>query len=331
MITTVTLNTAVDVTYVVDPIQHGGSHQLASVRRRAGGKGINAARFLAALGHFTTVTGLVGGAAGETVRRDLAVSVLPDAVVPIAGETRHTVTVVEEEADDASVFLEVGPLATAREWTEFTAVYGRLLGRFQAVVPSGSLPPGLPDDTCAELVVLARQQNVPGSWTPRDAVLGFSLFSAVRDAVPRTSGPARLLRSRRRGPDQGSGRRHDEDQYGDPPGRGLHRSRPLRTANPRDFRGPSPPSVSGTRGHVTGDPAPSATARPGPRRSLLLGPVLRLALFRLRPRDPRAPPRHARSQQAVRAGAPLSPHSRPARATTRVSRAGPAPTPPQVT
>jgi tagatose 6-phosphate kinase len=41
VITTVTLNTAVDVTYVVDRIQHGGSHRLASVRRRAGGKGIN--------------------------------------------------------------------------------------------------------------------------------------------------------------------------------------------------------------------------------------------------------------------------------------------------
>ncbi|MEV5644996.1 PfkB family carbohydrate kinase [Streptomyces flaveolus] len=104
MITTVTLNTAADVTYVVDRIQHGGSHRLASVRRRAGGKGINAARFLAAFGHSTTVTGLVGGAAGETVRRDLAASGPPDAL--------------------------------------------------------------------------------PGPWTPRDAVLGFSLFSAVRDAVP---------------------------------------------------------------------------------------------------------------------------------------------------
>ncbi|MFD7130654.1 1-phosphofructokinase family hexose kinase [Streptomyces sp. NPDC059894] len=161
MITTVTLNTAVDVTYVVDRIRHGASHRLASVRRRAGGKGINVARVLTALGHPTTVTGLVGGAAGEAVRRDLSASGLPDALVPIAGETRHTVTVVEEEADDASVFLEAGPPVTAREWAEFKAVYGRLLGRSRAVVLSGSLPPGLPDDSYAELVVLARQQNVP--------------------------------------------------------------------------------------------------------------------------------------------------------------------------
>ncbi|MFF9453598.1 1-phosphofructokinase family hexose kinase [Streptomyces flaveolus] len=161
MITTVTLNAAVDVTYVVDRIQHGGSHRIASVRRRAGGKGINVARVLAALGHSTTVTGLVGGTAGEAVRRDLAGAGLADALVPITGETRHTVTVVEEEADDASVFLEAGPPVTAGEWAEFKAVYGRLLRRSRAVVLSGSLPPGLPEDTYAELVTLARQQNVP--------------------------------------------------------------------------------------------------------------------------------------------------------------------------
>ncbi|MFD3928811.1 1-phosphofructokinase family hexose kinase [Streptomyces sp. NPDC058614] len=161
MITTVTLNAAVDVTYTVDRIRTGASHRLTEVRRRAGGKGINVARVLAALGHPTTVTGLAGGAAGAVVRRDLAVSGLRDDLVGIAGDTRQTVTVVERERADASVFLEPGPHVTAAEWAAFRAVYRQLLDESRVVVLSGSLPTGLHDEAYAELVALAGERGVP--------------------------------------------------------------------------------------------------------------------------------------------------------------------------
>ncbi|MFE0677819.1 1-phosphofructokinase family hexose kinase [Streptomyces sp. NPDC058867] len=161
MITTVTLNAAVDVTYTVDRFRSGGSHRLPAAHRRAGGKGINVSRVLAAAGHDTTVTGLVGGPSGDAVRLELAAAGLRDSLVTIAGTTRQTVTVVEQAAGDATVLLEPGPEVTAAEWREFRTHYRHLLTTSRVMVLSGSLPAGLPDETYAELVLLARRHDVP--------------------------------------------------------------------------------------------------------------------------------------------------------------------------
>jgi tagatose 6-phosphate kinase len=129
--------------------------------RRAGGKGINVARVLSALGHPATVTGLAGGVPGAALRRDLAASGLRDALVEVAGDSRQTVTVVERDRGDAGVLLEPGPCVTPEEWDRFGAVYRRLVAESRVVVLSGSLPPGLDDGAYAELVSVAREHDVP--------------------------------------------------------------------------------------------------------------------------------------------------------------------------
>ncbi|MFE6485387.1 1-phosphofructokinase family hexose kinase [Streptomyces sp. NPDC057757] len=160
-IITVTLNTAVDVTYTVDRIRTGAVHRLADARHRAGGKGVNVARVLTTLGRSALVAGLVGGPAGQLVRRDLATSGMAQSLTAVAGTTRQTVTVVEAAAGDASVFLEPGPEVSAAEWRAFTGEYARLLGGACVVVLSGSLPPGLSEDAYGQLVAAARRVGVP--------------------------------------------------------------------------------------------------------------------------------------------------------------------------
>ncbi|MDQ0960956.1 tagatose 6-phosphate kinase [Streptomyces sp. B4I13] len=96
MILTVTLNTALDVTYRVPALVPHASHGVTDVRERPGGKGLNVARLLAALGHETTVTGFAGGTTGRILRDLLtgtagaAAAGVPDAgvadaLVPDAG------------------------------------------------------------------------------------------------------------------------------------------------------------------------------------------------------------------------------------------------------
>ena len=63
-ILTVTLNLALDVTYAVDRVAWHGANRVASVAQRAGGKGVNVARVLRALGHRPVVAGLAGGRTG---------------------------------------------------------------------------------------------------------------------------------------------------------------------------------------------------------------------------------------------------------------------------
>ncbi|MCZ4102985.1 1-phosphofructokinase family hexose kinase [Streptomyces sp. So13.3] len=160
MILTVTLNAALDVTYFVDSLVPRTSHRVDTVHERAGGKGVNVARVLATLGWPAVVTGLCGGDTGVRLRGELRAAGLRDELVPVAGESRRTVTVVSREDGDATVFNQTGPSVTTGEWEAFTARYTRLLRDADVVVLSGSLPPGLPADAYAHLVTLARDKGV---------------------------------------------------------------------------------------------------------------------------------------------------------------------------
>ncbi|MEV4616706.1 1-phosphofructokinase family hexose kinase [Kitasatospora sp. NPDC049258] len=165
MILTVTLNAALDVTYFVDRLTPRTSHRVHAVHERAGGKGVNVARVLAAFGQPATVTGLAGGPTGAVLRRELTAAGLRHELVPIAADSRRTVTVVSREDGDATVFNPVGPVVQPAEWQAFTAHYTELVREAEVVVLAGSLPPGLPADAYGQLVALA---GVAGAATVLD-------------------------------------------------------------------------------------------------------------------------------------------------------------------
>ncbi|MET8546911.1 hexose kinase, partial [Kitasatospora sp. NPDC004799] len=159
MILTVTLNPALDLTYRLPEVRLHASNRVRSSTGQAGGKGVNVARVLAALGHGATVTGLVGGPTGRAVRAELAASGLPDELVEVAGETRRTVAVADDR--DTTMLLEPGPEIAPSEWQRFLSHYERLLPGASVAVLSGSLPPGLPTDAYRTLVERARSHGVP--------------------------------------------------------------------------------------------------------------------------------------------------------------------------
>ncbi|WP_460370917.1 PfkB family carbohydrate kinase, partial [Actinocorallia lasiicapitis] len=71
MILTVTLNPALDVTYAVPFWAAHTTNRVVEVRERAGGKGVNVARVLRALGQDVLALGLCGGPAGGLLRDEL--------------------------------------------------------------------------------------------------------------------------------------------------------------------------------------------------------------------------------------------------------------------
>lgn len=145
MIVTVTPNLALDVTYELDALRLGESHRVRTVTARAGGKGVNVARVLHALGHDVLVLGPAGGATGDAVRADLEAAGIPHALTPISGETRRTLTAVA--GGEATVLNEPGPRLSPAEWSALAAS----IPRRDVLVLSGSLPPGVPPEALAEL------------------------------------------------------------------------------------------------------------------------------------------------------------------------------------
>ncbi|AZP18681.1 1-phosphofructokinase family hexose kinase [Streptomyces aquilus] len=162
MILTVTLNTALDITYRVQALRPHASHRVSEVTERPGGKGLNVARVLAALGHEVTVTGFAGGATGRVIQDRLTSTPgVIDALLPVSGATRRTIAVVDERTGDTTQLNEPGPAITPPEWSAFQEAYEDLLASADAVALCGSLPPGVPVGAYAGLVRTARAAGVP--------------------------------------------------------------------------------------------------------------------------------------------------------------------------
>ncbi|WP_405144621.1 1-phosphofructokinase family hexose kinase [Sphaerisporangium sp. NBC_01403] len=175
MIVTVTLNAALDVTYAVDGVDWDGVNRVHAVHRRAGGKGVNVARVLAALGCEIVVAGFAGGVTGTAIETDLATAGLPASLTPIPTESRTTLAISDAPPTSprthptppsgvvgrVALFNEAGPEVTSSDLERFITTFLDLLGAAEAVVLSGSLPQGVPADFYATLARYARERGVP--------------------------------------------------------------------------------------------------------------------------------------------------------------------------
>ena len=195
MILTVTLNPALDVSYEVDALVPHGSHRVRSVRERAGGKGVNVASVLHAMGVPTVALVLAGGATGRLLNADLAKRGLAAEVVPCAGETRRTVNVVSADSGDSTIFNEPGPTVSAAEVDATVAqVRSQVSAGARVVVASGSLPAGVGPDAYARVVRAAQELGAvtivdgEGEALREACVAGVDVARANRSEVLATTG-----------------------------------------------------------------------------------------------------------------------------------------------
>jgi tagatose 6-phosphate kinase len=161
VILVVALNPALDVTHHVPGIDWTGVNRPTVVRARAGGKGLNVARTLQAIGAEVAVMGFAGGVTGGELESALAGLGVPTAFTRISGHTRRTFAVVDSVRGGAALFNEPGPRVEPDEYWQLRGAYERALAGSTAVVLSGSLPQGLSPDTYAELGAMAAAAGVP--------------------------------------------------------------------------------------------------------------------------------------------------------------------------
>jgi len=160
------LNPALDVTYHLDHLAQGEAQRVRSVTTRAGGKASNVCRVVASLGGVAHLIAPVGGTSGMAYVGLLAADRVPHTAVPTSGTTRRTVALVEDDGT-TTLLSEPGPHACADDWTSITSsvrdalATGTPSGIVQALVVSGSVAPGLPDDAVAQLVRMGRAHGIP--------------------------------------------------------------------------------------------------------------------------------------------------------------------------
>ena len=154
---TLTLNPSIDVSSEAEVVEPERKVRTCNERIDPGGGGINVARVLHRLGVGVEALFLAGGATGGAFDELLERAGLNRRRVPIADDTRTSLTIHERSTGREYRFVPEGPTISAAELAA--------CGEAAAAVPcdyfvaSGSLPPGVPDDFYATAGAAARTQG----------------------------------------------------------------------------------------------------------------------------------------------------------------------------
>lgn len=192
-IATLTLNPTIDTALEAEAMVHTDKIRTSGERLDPGGGGINVARVLVRFGAPVAAIFMAGGSTGRLLDRLLQREGVERISVPIAGETRVSVTVYERSTGHEYRLVPEGPVLSEPEWQECL----RQIGETECdwFVASGSLPGGVPHDFYARVAELLRDRatrlvvDAPaGQLAPALAGGGLFLVKPSRDELEQLSG-----------------------------------------------------------------------------------------------------------------------------------------------
>jgi 1-phosphofructokinase family hexose kinase len=152
LIITVTLNAAIDRTLAVPNFQLGRRHRAVEQTAMAGGKGVNVARALKALGQPVIATGVAGGPTGTRIIEHLTEEAILNDFVRIREESRTSTAVVDPTSGEQTEINERGPTVSDAELELFVDKLLYLAKGAAVCVFAGSLPMGVDPELYARLV-----------------------------------------------------------------------------------------------------------------------------------------------------------------------------------
>ena len=159
-VVTVTANPAIDHTVWVPGFAAGEVNRVAHETATAGGKGVNVAADLAALGVSTVVTGFLGRDNVAVFESRFAAASIADRFVRVDGSTRTNMKIVDDGRPGFTTdvnFPGIGPSPT--DVDDLTELVAELSADARWVVLAGSLPPDAPGDLYARLVDAAHDSD----------------------------------------------------------------------------------------------------------------------------------------------------------------------------
>ncbi|HKF80361.1 MAG TPA: 1-phosphofructokinase family hexose kinase [Thermoleophilaceae bacterium] len=160
MIITVTLNAAIDRTLAVPNFRLGRRHRATEQTAMAGGKGVNVARALKALGQPVIATGVAGGPTGTRIIAHLTEEAILNDFVRIREESRTSTAVVDPTSGEQTEINERGPAVSEAELELFVDKLLYLAKGAAVCVFAGSLPSGVDSALYARLTDELRKLDV---------------------------------------------------------------------------------------------------------------------------------------------------------------------------
>ncbi|HQK93671.1 MAG TPA: 1-phosphofructokinase family hexose kinase [Armatimonadota bacterium] len=174
----VALNCGIDKVYDCRGFALTGIHQPARWLTCAGGKAVNQARMLHALGIDVLVTGFAGGFVGRATEDQLRCEGIPHDFERVQDESRLAITVIDPERGVHTEVNELGPHVTSNELADFIERYSCLLADVCLAAFAGSAPPGVGPSIYGQLIRMAKARGVAtfldarGEWLRQGVLAG---------------------------------------------------------------------------------------------------------------------------------------------------------------
>ncbi len=161
MIVTVTANTTLDLTVFVPSFQKNRTMRACQTVVSMGGKPTDASWILGEIGIPSLALGFAAGALGQKVERMLHARNVTTDFIPVEGETRMNVVVIDAEDQTHSTIttstLKVSPGQLEALERKFEAA----LDTATCVVAGGTLPIGMDASFYARIIRAARDRHIP--------------------------------------------------------------------------------------------------------------------------------------------------------------------------
>jgi 1-phosphofructokinase family hexose kinase len=188
-------NLTIDRTSTIDELRPGDVLRFADVVVTPGGKGVNVARVAQALSAPALLVGFTPGRTGAAAAGLLGDEGLDVRAVPVGGEIRATIVVLER-GGRVTVINEPGPPLDAGDWERYEAAVAAALPAHRVLACSGSVPPGAPADAYARLVAAAAERDVPAIVDSGGPLLAAALAAEPAVVAPNLAEAEGLLRGR---------------------------------------------------------------------------------------------------------------------------------------
>ena len=148
-IATLSLNPTIDLMTETDLVRPTHKIRTANETYEPGGGGVNVARVVMELGGDAFVICPAGGFTGQMMEELLGRIPLPRVIVPIAGNTRVSITIFERKTGHEFRFTPNGPRLSPEEVA--ACLDAVKAASFDYLVASGSVPLGAPSDILAQV------------------------------------------------------------------------------------------------------------------------------------------------------------------------------------
>ncbi|RLT35541.1 MAG: 1-phosphofructokinase family hexose kinase [Chloroflexi bacterium] len=183
MIITVALNPAVDLTLEVDHFQLADTNRVHAVRQDIGGKGINVARSLKALGYEALACGFAPGVRGRQIEDQLLDGGIGCDFIYIPGDVRTNITILDRANHSHTQLALPGPTLPRSAIAQLTEHLRRRVRVSTWLVLAGSIPPPGDPSVYVELIRMAAEHGGRSALDADGPVVEAVLASDVRPSL----------------------------------------------------------------------------------------------------------------------------------------------------